>query len=203
MTFLKDWIINIVATMVFVTIVEIMTPGGSTRKYIGLVTGLMVMFVIINPFITLMAGDFNLDENVFETSRSIQLKDVSLQMEKLEQGNRENIIKLYKDNLEGQLKKDVEESGLTDNAVVEVEIDENQDKDYFGRIVGINIMIQEKRRDTHCPEGIKKVEKVEIKLEESEKKITEMEDMEEYQQILESLAHTYNLPQNRIIITAQ
>ncbi|MFA7215810.1 MAG: stage III sporulation protein AF, partial [Bacillota bacterium] len=134
MAFLRDWVVNIVITMIFVTIVEIMMPGGSTRKYIGLVIGLMVMFVIISPFVTIMAGDFDLGQSVFEVSRSIQLRDVSLKIDKLEQGNRDGIVKLYKSNLEEQIKKDIENSGVAGTVLVEVEIDEQYDNQYFGSI---------------------------------------------------------------------
>ena len=143
MGFLRDWVINIVLTMIFVTIVEIMMPGGSTRKYIGLVIGLMVMFVIISPFVTIMAGDFDLGQSVFEVSRSIQLRDVSLKVNKLEQGNREGIVKLYKGNLEEQIKGDLQNSGLDGEFYVEVEIDEQYDKEYFGSITGIRVVIQD------------------------------------------------------------
>ncbi|NLO25927.1 MAG: stage III sporulation protein AF [Clostridiales bacterium] len=198
MGFLRDWVINIVLTMIFVTIVEIMMPGGSTRKYIGLVIGLMVMFVIISPFVTIMAGDFDLGQSVFEVSRSIQLRDVSLKVNKLEQGNREGIVKLYKGNLEEQIKGDLQNSGLDGEFYVEVEIDEQYDKEYFGSITGIRVVIQDGAE--HGPsEGIKKVEKVVVQVDTGDGG-TQEGGGSQYREVAEYLARTYNVPQYRIDI---
>ncbi|MDD2574137.1 MAG: stage III sporulation protein AF [Bacillota bacterium] len=198
MAFLRDWVVNIVITMIFVTIVEIMMPGGSTRKYIGLVIGLMVMFVIISPFVTIMAGDFDLGQSVFEVSRSIQLRDVSLKIDKLEQGNRDGIVKLYKSNLEEQIKKDIENSGVAGTVLVEVEIDEQYDNQYFGSITGIRVMIQ-RQLDTKPSEGIERVEKVVVDVDTDDNE-TEKKDASKYTEITETLARTYNVPQDSVDI---
>ncbi len=207
MAFLKNWVTNIVMTMVFITIIEIMMPGGNMRKYVGLVVGLMVMFVIINPFVTLLAGDFNLDESVLRVSESIRLRDVSSQIDKLEGSNRENIIKLYRGNVEEQIKRDLRDQGLTDDMDVEVTIDEQWDKDYFGRIVGIRIAIQKRQqRDHQDIERIKEIEKIRVRLGETDEMAPETgmmgtEVRKEYGGILESLARTYGISQGNITIT--
>lgn len=140
MEFLRNWVVTIVITMIFVTIVEIMMPSGSTRKYISLVIGLMVMFVIINPVLTLMAGDFDFGSRVYETSRSIALGDVNYRMGRLENSSREGVIKLYKSSLEQQIEKDIENKGLG-KVQAEVEIEERQDAEDFGSITGIRVVI--------------------------------------------------------------
>ena len=111
MEFLRNWVVTIVITMIFVTIVEIMMPSGSTRKYISLVIGLMVMFVIINPVLTLMAGDFDFGSRVYETSRSIALGDVNPQDGQIGKQRQEGVIKLYK-RPGRQIEKDIENKGL-------------------------------------------------------------------------------------------
>lgn len=199
MNFLKNWVINIVTTMVFVTIIEIMMPEGSTRKYARLVTGLMVMFVIINPLMNIMAGDFNLGQSVLETSRSIQLKDVSAKIERLEQGNRESISKLYKTNLEEQIKKDVEDNGPVEVIAVEVETDAQYDSGYFGKLISMRVVVQDQEYGK-LPQGSTKVERIEIDVDTEPTRVTRLRNAAGFQDLRELLARTYNVPKDGVTI---
>ena len=194
MEFLRNWVVNIVITMIFVTIVEIMMPSGSTRKYISLVIGLMVMFVIINPVLTLMAGDFDFGSRVYETSRSIALGDVNYRMGKLENSSREGVIKLYKNSLEQQIAKDIENKGLG-KVQAEVRIEERHDAQDFGSITGIRVLII----DTADKDGAgnRKVDRIKVKVGDGTGQ-PGIHDGSMQQEIAKYLAGTYQLPEERI-----
>ena len=195
MGFLGDWVKNIVITMIFVTIVEIMMPSGSTRKYISLVIGLMVMFVIINPFLTLMAGEFDFGSRVYETSRSIAMGDVNYRMGKLENSSREGVIRLYKSSLERQIEKDIENKGL---GVVqaEVKIEERHDAQDFGSITGIRVVITgTAEKDTAG--GIEKIDRITVKVGDDTGQ-PGIHDRSVQQEIAKYLAGMYQLPEERI-----
>jgi stage III sporulation protein AF len=198
MEFLRSWVVNIVLTMIFVTIVEIMMPGGSTRKYIGLVIGLMVMFVIINPFLSLMAGDFDFNSSVLEASRAIALKDVDVKINRLEQGSRDGIIRLYKSNLEEQVKKEIEDAGFASKVRAEVEIDGEYGTEGFGNITAIRVVILDSPK-AGPGEGIEKVEKIVVEIDDG-KKEPETGETGQYREIVKYLARTYNLQEERIHI---
>lgn len=195
MELLRDWVVNIVITMIFVTIVEIMMPSGSTRKYISLVIGLMVMFVIISPVLTLMAGDFDFGSRVYETSRSIALGDVNYRMDKLENSSREGVIKLYKSSLEQQIKKDIEDKGLGE-VQAEVKIEERHDAQDFGSITGIRVVITG-TADKDRAGGIKKVDRITVKAGD-ETGQPGIHDGSMRQEIAKYLAGTYQLPEESI-----
>ena len=195
MEFLRNWVVNIVITMIFVTIVEIMMPSGSTRKYISLVIGLMVMFVIINPVLTLMAGDFDFGSRVYETSRSIALGDVNYRMGKLENSSREGVIKLYKNSLEQQIAKDIENKGLG-KVQAEVRIEERHDAQDFVCITVIWVLII----DTSYMDGaapIQKVDRIKVKVGDGTGQ-PGIHDGSMQQEIAKYLAGTYQLPEERI-----
>jgi stage III sporulation protein AF len=195
MEFLRDWVVNIVITMIFVTIVEIMMPGGSTRKYISLVIGLMVMLVIINPVLKLMAGDFDLGSRVYETSRSIALGDVNYRMGRLENSSREGVIRLYKNSLEQQIEKDIENKGLG-KVKAEVKIEERHDAQDFGSITGIRVVITG-TADKDTAEGIEKVDRIKVKVGD-ETGQPGIHDGSMQQEIAKYLAGTYQLPEESI-----
>lgn len=205
MEFLRGWIFNIVATIIFVIIVEIILPSGSTRKYIGLVTGLMVMFVIINPFVNLISGEYDLDVRVQQVSRAIALRDVQNQVESFEKGNREGIVMLYKNNLEQQIKSQLVERGLAKEVWVQVEIDENYGSEEFGRLIGIRAVIADAADGED--ESIKKVDKVTVRVSEAGKdgQVIETVSANSVQttEIVHFLADTYELPAEGVEVTLQ
>jgi stage III sporulation protein AF len=161
--FLKGWIINIVVTMIFVTFIEIMVPEGSMRKYINLVVGLLVMIVIINPFLNLLASDFDMGSKILEMSRAIDLKDTKLQAENLETGQRENIVRVYKNRLEEQIARQVMETNLTASVRAEVFIDEDYESEGFGNIESIRVIVLNAEQNEK-KSGKVEVDKVEIKI---------------------------------------
>lgn len=149
--------------MIFVTFIEIMVPEGSMRKYINLVVGLLVMIVIINPFLNLLASDFDMGSKILEMSRAIDLKDTKLQAENLETGQRESIVRVYKNRLEEQIARQVMETNLTASVRAEVFIDEDYESEGFGNIEGIRVIVLNAEQNEK-KSGKVEVDKVEIKI---------------------------------------
>jgi stage III sporulation protein AF len=149
--------------MIFVTFIEIMVPEGSMRKYINLVVGLLVMIVIINPFLNLLASDFDMGSKILEMSRAIDLKDTKLQAENLETGQRENIVRVYKNRLEEQIARQVMETNLTASVRAEVFIDEDYESEGFGNIESIRVIVLNAEQNEK-KSGKVEVDKVEIKI---------------------------------------
>ena len=51
MEYLNNFIITLVATMIFMTSIEIIAPDNSMKKYIKFVLGLILISAMINPII--------------------------------------------------------------------------------------------------------------------------------------------------------
>lgn len=56
MEYLNSFIITLVATMIFMTAIEIIAPDNSMKKYIKFVLGLILISVMINPIIKFFTG---------------------------------------------------------------------------------------------------------------------------------------------------
>lgn len=67
--FLKSWCEEIIVSCIIIVIIEMLVPNGSLKKYIQIVAGIYIVFVILNPILN---RDFinNLEFNVLETSTS-------------------------------------------------------------------------------------------------------------------------------------
>ena len=76
--FLETWANQIIVAVIIGTIIEMLLPNGNNKKYIKMVIGTYVLFTIIQPIITKVAGNsldisnFNykkyFDEEVIETT---------------------------------------------------------------------------------------------------------------------------------------
>jgi len=49
--FLKGWIGNIVTVTVIMVIIELLLPSGKTKKFINVVSGLIILAVMMNPVV--------------------------------------------------------------------------------------------------------------------------------------------------------
>ena len=56
MEYLNNFVITLVATIIFMTAVEIIAPDNSMKKYIKFVLGLILISVMINPIIKFFTG---------------------------------------------------------------------------------------------------------------------------------------------------
>ena len=54
MEYLNNFIITLVATMIFMTAIEIIAPDNSMKKYIKFVLGLILIVVLLNPIVYLL-----------------------------------------------------------------------------------------------------------------------------------------------------
>ena len=56
MEYINNFVITLVATMIFMTAVDIISPDNSMKKYIKFVLGLILISVMINPIIKFFTG---------------------------------------------------------------------------------------------------------------------------------------------------
>ena len=77
----NDYIRNIMYLVIFMTFVGIITPGGSYKKYVDIVLGLVLIIVIISPVASFMGGsgmEVGAGEavaRIFESSEIVALAD--------------------------------------------------------------------------------------------------------------------------------
>ncbi|WFA09693.1 stage III sporulation protein AF [Tissierella sp. Yu-01] len=62
--FVSEWIRNLVILLIIISIVDIVMPKGKMKRYVDFVVGLLIIFTIINPFISLNNLSQNLEQEV-------------------------------------------------------------------------------------------------------------------------------------------
>ena len=137
MEYINNFVITLVATMIFMTAIDIISPDNSMKKYIKFVLGLILISVMINPIVKFFTGGeqelvsaIKSYENMFYESTSIENKtNIS-----------ESKIESFKNNLNNNCDKLLKEefSGREFKSNVKCEIDlENMEYKVEGVEVGV------------------------------------------------------------------
>ena len=67
--FFSSWGQGIIVAVIIGTIIEMILPEGSSKKYIKVVIGIYILFTIISPFIQKFSGSKLSAENIFNTEK--------------------------------------------------------------------------------------------------------------------------------------
>lgn len=117
---MKDYLLVIIWTMLFVIIIEMIFPASDLKKYLKLVLGFIMVYIIASPIIKVVtstplveAGSLSGYVQFYEQQLS-EGQYTSYEEERKKQ--EENVLSIYKDQMESQIKTLIET-----NLPVEVE----------------------------------------------------------------------------------
>ena len=126
--FLSNWAQGIIVAVIIATIIEMILPNGSSKKYVKVVVGIYILFTIISPIITkFSSNNFNindiLDTKAYEEQMAKSDEDIS---KKIEENNNRTIKDIYQSNLESDIKAKLKDKGYEVlNTYIQIRDDEN------------------------------------------------------------------------------
>ena len=127
--FLSSWAKSLGVTIVIVSILEMLLPNNKTKKYIRMVMGVYIVFNIISPFVK-SKEIFNvndIDINAYKSTETSSEVDQTSMNDRIE--------KLYKQELEKDIKNKINEKGYeVDKCEVNVKIAENEEQTQITKI---------------------------------------------------------------------
>ena len=172
--FFSSWAQGIIVAVIVATIVELLLPNGSSKKYVKVVVGIYILFSIIAPVVNKFANQdinteiFNLDkyEKKMEDSNNKILQ-------KIEANNSRTVKDIYVANLEAKLKDKGYEVTSTyikakddENYTIEnisITVKKNENKENKNEISIGEITISKTKDNTTSNEDISRQDKQEIK----------------------------------------
>ena len=187
MEYINNFVITLVATMIFMTAVDIISPDNSMKKYIKFVLGLILISVMINPIIKFFTGGEqelvntikNYENMFYEGITSENENDVS-----------KNQIESFKNNLNSNcnslLKEEFSDKDFKSNVECEIDL---QSMTY--NIESLEVGVKEN--------GIIIVDSIKINInEESEQAISNDEKVENAEEIKNYLSEVFKIPTEKI-----
>ena len=192
--FFSSWAQGIIVAVIVATIVELLLPNGSSKKYVKVVVGIYILFSIIAPVVNKFANQdinteiFNLDkyEKKMEDSNNKILQ-------KIEANNSRTVKDIYVANLEADIKAKLKDKGYE---VTSTYIKAKDDENYTIENISITVKKNENKENKN------EISIGEITISKTKDNTTSNEDIsrQDKQEIKEYLAKTYDISEKIIDI---
>ena len=204
MNFLNTWLQGIIVCVIIATIIELILPSGSTKKYIKVVLGMFIVFNIITPVINkITKNNFEISSiiNMDEYSKKMKTYETSSQNQVSSNANEQTIKQIYISKLEKDIKNKLKEKNYT---VSKIEIEINENGEYS--IKQINLLVQKDEEETEEKQAnaieIENIETINIQV--NENIIPEQKEenisVNEISKIKQYLASEYQINEKQINI---
>lgn len=188
MEYLNNFIITLVATMIFMTSIEIIAPDNSMKKYIKFVLGLILISVMINPIIKFFTGGEQ------EVINRIKRYEDMLNLGVTNEGESKELIEKQKEAFKSNLNSNC------DNLLKEKFSDKN-----FKSDIKCNINLSDMTYSIDSLEvgvrenGIRLVDKIRINVnDESEEAVSNNEKIDNEEEIKNYLSELFKIPIEKI-----
>lgn len=155
---ITNWAQGIIIAVIIATIIEMILPNGSCKKYIKVVIGVYILFSIISPVISKITGKgFNISEelNLEEFYTEVDSKAI---YNSLDKNNSNNIMDIYVSNLKSDIISKLKNKGY-ETTSCEIEI--KDEETYEIEALNLNLKkIKSNNADTEEENNNEDVEKV-------------------------------------------
>ena len=189
--FLSNWAQGIIVAVIIATIIEMILPNGSSKKYVKVVVGIYILFTIISPIITkFSSNNFNindiLDTKAYEEQMAKSDEDIS---KKIEENNNRTIKDIYQSNLESDIKAKLKDKGYEVlNTYIQIRDDEN----YTIEFISLSL----NKKETEESNQVRNIEIEEVNIQIGETNTQESDTSlgsSEKQEIAEYISSTYDI----------
>lgn len=142
--FFSSWAQGIIVAVIVATIVELLLPNGSSKKYVKVVVGIYILFSIIAPVVNKFANkDINANEifNLDKYEEKMENSNNSI-LQKIESNNSRTVKDIYVSNLEADIKAKLKDKGYE---VTSIYIKAKDDENYTIEKISMTIKKNEKK----------------------------------------------------------
>lgn len=151
-----SWIKSIVFFLLIISIVNNLVGDSSYKKYINLVTGMILIILVVSPLTNLFNINEKIDYYFAKNTFEVDTEDINNKLIKIENEQKASIIKEYKNEIEKQTGELLEKEGLY-ISYFQVIISEKVEG--FGKIEGIDLLANYTvYEEENVPEPIEKIE---------------------------------------------
>lgn len=161
MSFLIEWVTNIILFILLATVIDMLLPNSSMQKYTKLVIGLLLIAIILTPILKLISQDF---ENTFASIPTFQsdgqnMKSlIETKKKEIQASDHAYIV----EQVAVQLKKGVEEElmkqyGL-EIAKIDLSTNEKSNQTFPENLQRVSVLLKQPSNQVETVEVVKQVE---------------------------------------------
>lgn len=154
---ISTWAQSIIIAVIIATIIEMILPSGSSKKYIKVVTGVYILFTIISPVITKFTGKTLAVSDILELDSYVnEIKQKEVSQNLLAENNSSSIKDIYTANLKNDIKNKLKQKGYSANNIV---LTVGDDENYTLNKIELDIeKIKEDKQEVNEIEAVNKID---------------------------------------------
>ena len=194
----RSWSKGIIIAVIISTIIEMILPDNTSKKYIKIIIGIFVVYTIISPVIDQFMGQsiddyLNFDESIETSSNAVESNTIS--------NNAQSSIKrIYKQNLENDLKIKLSEQGyIAESVVVYI----SEDDTYSLEKIELKIQKKEtpKIDKKQTQSIVQSIKSVKVKLDGNSADSNGVLNDNDINKIKEYVKNTYEIDINKVFVS--
>lgn len=195
----RSWATGIVIAVIIATIIEMILPNSTSKKYIKIIIGIFIVYTIISPVIGSFKGeDLN---NYIKVENYIQSSSNALQTNEVSDNAQSSIKKIYAQNLQNDLKIKLKEKGYISN---NINISISNDNKY--NIERIDIKVDEKVTNSNQDEKqvktiVDNIKAIKIKVKKDDSQNNAIITENDKNEIKEYIKQIYQIDLNNINVS--
>lgn len=195
----RSWATGIVIAVIIATIIEMILPNSTSKKYIKIIIGIFIVYTIISPVICSFKGeDLN---NYIKVENYIQSSSSALQTNEVSDNAQSSIKKIYAQNLQNDLKIKLKEKGYISN---NINISISNDDKY--NIERIDIKVDEKVTNSNQDEKqvktiVDNIKAIKIKVKKDDSQNNAIITENDKNEIKEYIKQIYQIDLNNINVS--
>lgn len=193
----RAWSKGIVVAVIIATIIEMILPDNTSKKYIKIIIGIFIVYTIISPVINQFTGE-DISEYI-KVNEVIETSSNVVESNEISKNTTSSIKKIYTQNLENDLKTKLKAKGYVAGSV---SINISNDESY--NIEKIDIKIDEKtavaKEQKQTKTIVDNIKSVKIKIENKNSQNNEIINENDKNEIKEYIKTTYEVDINKINI---
>ena len=195
----RSWATGIVIAVIIATIIEMILPISTSKKYIKIIIGIFIVYTIISPVIGSFKGeDLN---NYIKVENYIQSNSNALKTNEVSDNAQSSIKKIYAQNLQNELKTKLKEKGYISN---NINISISNDDKY--NIERIDIKVDEKVTNSNQDEKqvktiVDNIKAIKIKVKKDDSQNNAIITENDKNEIKEYIKQIYQIDLNNINVS--
>lgn len=195
----RSWATGIVIAVIIATIIEMILPNSTSKKYIKIIIGIFIVYTIISPVIGSFKGeDLN---NYIKVENYIQSSSNALKTNEVSDNAQSSIKKIYAQNLQNDLKTKLKEKGYISN---NINISISNDDKY--NIERIDIKVDEKVTNSNQDEKqvktiVDNIKAIKIKVKKDDSQNNAIITENDKNEIKEYIKQIYQIDLNNINVS--
>lgn len=155
------WIKNIVIYMIMNTIIMNLMGNKSYKKYISIVSGMILVLIVVSPLMNFMDLEDKLDYFLQTNDFAVETSDFKNDVNQLEKEQRDAILKEYLVKIKDQVAELLSEEGLQLEKF-DASVDMDTASNTFGSLLGMKLTANVKQEEGDMKNDSLFIDKIEI-----------------------------------------